>query len=90
MGDTVGKGNEFDQPLEPPARFANKEQLRKMVQEGGRLQWHSRTHKDLTRVDSPSLREEELAVPVEFREMDPKGFHWFAYPHGKHTPEIIA
>src|SRR3972149_637812 len=35
IGDMIGKGNEFDQPVEPPARFASVVQLKTMVKHGG-------------------------------------------------------
>lgn len=86
VGEAIGKGNEFDSAVEPPARFANIDQLKSMVSRGGRLQWHSRTHKDLTTsVDNVKVINEELYVPESIRRIDPKGFSWFAYPHGKHN-----
>ncbi len=88
VGDLVGKDNEFDQPTEPPARFATADQLTSMVQGGGRLQWHTRAHPDLSVLDS-GLLGRELSVPSDIRALDPKGFRWFAYPHGRNPQHVI-
>lgn len=88
VGDLIGKGNEFDQPTEPAARFARTEQLKAMVQRGGRLQWHTRTHKDLALLERGEL-ERELTVPNEIRRLDPDGFRWFAYPHGRNPAPVV-
>ena len=37
---TIGTGNEFD-TVEPYAKFASEEELTEMLQNGGRLQWHT-------------------------------------------------
>jgi glycosyltransferase involved in cell wall biosynthesis len=88
VGDYIGKDNVFDQTVEPPARFASREQLSALVKGGGHLQWHSRSHQDLVAA-SPEILEEELRVPSCIRDLDPQGFKWFAYPHGKSSPQMI-
>ena len=88
IGDMIGKGNEFDQPVEPPARFASVVQLKTMVKHGGRLQWHSRTHQDLSELKKPQL-DSELKVPEQIRDLDAVGFRWFAYPNGRLNPSLI-
>jgi GT2 family glycosyltransferase len=89
VGECIGKDNAFDQAVEPPARFASPEQLCALVQAGGRLQWHSRSHQDLI-VLSPEKLREELSVPDCIRELDPQGFKWFAYPYGNSSPQVNA
>jgi len=89
VGNAIGKGNEFDQPLEPPARFANIKQLSAMVHGGGRLQWHGMSHIDLADISDMEKLDLELTVPHSIKELDPEGFRWFAYPHGNHTPAIL-
>lgn len=89
VGDTVGKDNAFDQHVEPPAMFASKEQLAEMVQAGARLQWHSRTHPDLTLPENRARIDAELDVPADLKRIDPEGFRWFGYPHGKHNKDLI-
>ena len=90
VGDTVGQDNAFDQQVEPPAMFASEAQLAEMVKAGARLQWHSRSHPDLTLPENQGRVEAELDVPPDLRKIDPKGFRWFGYPHGKHTDDLIA
>ena len=87
VGNAVGLGNEFDQSVEPAARFADRAQLGALVQQGGRLQWHSRSHQDLMPLDQGQILH-ELEVPDQLQAIDPQGFKWFAYPHGKSSPEI--
>ncbi|UCH09869.1 MAG: glycosyltransferase [Fidelibacterota bacterium] len=90
VGDTIGKENIFDQKVEPPARFADSEQLGELVRNGGRLQWHSLSHIDLTKESDPSTLEKELQVPEEIRRLDGKGFNWFGYPYGNHDEDLIS
>lgn len=87
-GDFIGQGNEFDQNVEPPAMFAGAEQLREMSKEGGRLQWHSMSHTDLSGTEDIEKWDRELIVPADIRELDKRGFSWFAYPHGRHSPAL--
>lgn len=89
VGDSIGASNEFDQHVEPPARFCSFEQLKTMVGSGGRLQWHSKTHQDLSASSDRRLIEMELAIPPEIRRLDPEGFDWFAYPHGRHSATLM-
>ena len=90
VGDTVGQDNAFDQHVEPPAMFASAQQLTELVQAGGRLQWHSRTHPDLTLAENADLIDAELDVPADLRKLDPQGFKWFGYPHGKHNAALLG
>ena len=89
VGESIGKDNRFDQPVEPQANFCNVNQLKSMVQAGGRLQWHSHTHCDLSAVSNPDLRERELHVPENLKNIDRDGLKWFAYPHGRHNEKLI-
>lgn len=79
IGDHVGGDNAFD-TTEPGARFATRGQLTEMVEAGGRLQWHTNTHADMTTLAQVDA---ELEVPAGLRELDPGGFKWFAYPHDR-------
>jgi len=88
VGESIGKTNEFDQAVEPPASFATESMLKSLVQRGGRLQWHSRTHPRLDLVDIAEV-DLELIVPAALRSLDPCGFRWFAYPHGCHSVQVV-
>ena len=89
VGDHVGGDNAFDQPAEPATRFAERSQLERMVGLGGRLQWHSRTHPDLASLSRPEAISDELTVPDWLRRLDPSGFGWFAYPHGRISEAVL-
>ena len=81
IGNFIGKDNTFDKG-EPQAKFANYDQLKTMVNQGGRLQWHSWSHRDINKVTVREEIELELYIPEDIRQLDPKGFSWFAYPNG--------
>lgn len=87
-GAHVGQGNDFD-ASEPPSRFADRAELAALVSMGGRLQWHSHSHRDLSDVPVRELAD-ELEVPDSLRALDPEGFSWFAYPYGRTNPELTA
>ncbi len=86
IGDTVGKGNEFDK-VEPYAKFASADTLSKLVEGGGRLQWHSKSHARLTGKTSKKLYDDELTIPSKLQKLDEKGFGWYAYPHGERNEQ---
>ena len=88
IGDRIGEDNEFDQHVEPPARFASLDDLDRLVDGGGRVQWHTRTHTDLAALDADALAH-ELTPPDELRERygDPH-LRWFAFPHGRDAARL--
>jgi glycosyltransferase involved in cell wall biosynthesis len=79
--DYIGKNNEFDK-VEPDSQFADQAQLKKLVEFGGRLQWHTKTHRHIKVVKDEEL-EREIICPEKFKSLDPQGFKWFAYAHGE-------
>lgn len=88
-GDTIGGDNAFD-AVEPPARFCTLEQLDDLVAHGGRVQWHTATHRRLLGLDAAELQA-EVAVPAALRaRYGPPHLRWFAYPHGDHGPDAVA
>lgn len=88
IGDHVGGDNAFD-TVEPPARFATLPELQAAEKRGGRIQWHSRSHRTLSGGDLAGI-DRELQVPAELREpFGPGHFRWFAYPHGEHDPTVL-
>jgi peptidoglycan/xylan/chitin deacetylase (PgdA/CDA1 family) len=88
-GDLIGRWNRFD-GSEPLTRISSLPQLAAMAAAGGRLQWHCRTHPDLTRLASDEVLA-ELDVPVELQQrFGPPHLQWLAYPFGAHTPAIVA
>lgn len=51
-----------------------------IVANGGRLQWHTKSHTDLTAAADVAA---EMQVPAELRRLDPLGFNAVAYPYWK-------
>jgi glycosyltransferase involved in cell wall biosynthesis/peptidoglycan/xylan/chitin deacetylase (PgdA/CDA1 family) len=91
VGDYAGKWNDFDQHVEPPARFGSLETLRRLVDAGGRVQWHTRTHCRLDDLpDSDLARELDPGEELRRAFPEPHHFCWFAYPHGKVAPRVKA
>jgi peptidoglycan/xylan/chitin deacetylase (PgdA/CDA1 family) len=87
-GDLVGKWNRFDRS-EPLTRFCGLHHLQAMSAAGGRIQWHTSSHPDLTRL-SEAEAEKEMTVPEALhREFGASHFRWLAYPYGAHSPAIV-
>lgn len=77
----IGKWNHFDRH-EPLTRFLGIEHLNVMVDEGARLQWHGRSHRDFTTL-TPNELSEELSLPDQLRAEFPlPHFSWLSYPYG--------
>lgn len=89
VGAYIGEENKFDQTTEPSVRFVSIEQLKKMVNNGGHLQWHSWSHKPLNELKNIQEIEKEIIIPKFIKEIDPHGFKWFAYPHGDFNDIIL-
>lgn len=89
VGDHIGGDNAFD-TVEPLADFASLEQLEEMARHGGRVQWHTRSHRRMDGLSAADLRD-ELEAPPAIAERFPKPhLDWFAYPHGDHKePAVI-
>ncbi|WP_428225735.1 glycosyltransferase [Flavobacterium sp.] len=86
--DYLGTNNEFDS-VEPNAEFVDLDDLRLLVDNGGRLQWHTKSHPNLKDwVDTERINE-ELIVPDALKEIDTVGFTWFAYPHGEFNEIVV-
>ncbi len=79
--DYIGKGNDFD-TVEPDSQFADISQLKQLVEMGGRLQWHTKTHRKIKAIPDSELKR-EIILPKKFRKIDKNGFKWFAYAHGE-------
>jgi glycosyltransferase involved in cell wall biosynthesis len=88
-GDYIGKNNRWD-INEPYAKFADIDELKKMVKMGARLQWHTKSHPAKNGFESIEQIRSELSVPQYLRKIDPKGFKWLAYPHGNYTSELLS
>ena len=56
----------------------------------GRLQYHTWTHYNLEEINDGQLLESEIKLPDGIKNLDEKGFNWFAYPYGAWNDEIIT
>ena len=65
------------------------EDLRYLVKNGAHLQYHSKSHKDLTTLNSDDEIIAEITCPVYLKELDKNSFKFFAYPYWN-TNEHIA
>ena len=63
--------------------------LQKVVQKGFRLQYHSKTHPDLTAITDLQVLEEEIRIPEFLKEIDNEGFEYFAYPYWVYNDNVI-
>lgn len=90
VGDHIGGDNAFDS-VEPLTRFADHEQLEEMAAHGGRVQWHTRSHRRLDGLSEAELTA-ELEAPADLAGRFPRPhLNWFAYPHGDHQdPGVIG
>jgi glycosyltransferase involved in cell wall biosynthesis len=87
--DYIGKDNSFDSGEDVSAVFTTKAELKQLVEMGGRLQWHTRSHPKLDAIPTDQLQT-ELTIPKNIKQLDPNGFTWVAYPHGSFSDEVLA
>lgn len=86
--DYIGIDNSFD-CSEPLADFVNLEELKFLTEMNGRLQWHTKSHPDLTKEKHLSKIVSELEIPDDLKNLDPQGFKWFAYPYGNFNQIVV-
>jgi GT2 family glycosyltransferase/peptidoglycan/xylan/chitin deacetylase (PgdA/CDA1 family) len=79
IGDHIGGNNSFD-TVEPLTDYCTLDELELIQSSGGRLQWHTRSHRQLDLL-TPEEVEREVTPPTELIERFPHSFKWFAYPH---------
>lgn len=88
IGNRIGGWNHFDRD-EPLTPFFSLDELAKVVELGGRIQWHSQTHPVLTRC-SAAERERELTIPASLQQrFASPHLRWFAYPYGLHDAPLV-
>lgn len=87
-GDHIGCVNAFDE-TEPDARFADTAELAQLVRMGGRIQWHTRSHPDMSALRDPAAIAAELDVPPALAAGE-GACRWFAYPYGRFDERIRA
>lgn len=79
----------FDQGENGNGAFMDREALKMCVNLGGHIQYHTKTHPKLTEIEDREKLEEEIKVPDEIKNIDPKGFEYFAYPFWQYNDRIL-
>jgi len=88
IGDVLSGWNDFD-GSEMKTRFCSLTHLEKMARSGGRMQWHTRTHPQLPRLNDEQM-DAQLTVNSELKSKFPEPhFKWFAYPSGMHDQHSV-
>lgn len=85
----IGLDNSFD-VTEPFAKFVTADELKLLLEYGGRLQWHTKSHLNLKEITDSEIIRSELDIPKRVKELDVKGFKWFAYPHGELNKCVLS
>lgn len=67
----------------------NKKDLEKIIKAGGRLQYHTKSHPDLSLTEDIRKLEDELICPEYLKLLDKNGFEFLAYPFWKYNSETI-
>lgn len=65
--------------------FLNKKDLKKTIKAGGRLQYHTKSHLDLSIIEDEELIKSELICPEYIKQIDKNGFKFLAYPYWKYN-----
>ncbi len=86
--DYLGKDNSFDTG-EPPAEFVSFDDLKTLIDSGARVQWHTKSHRNLKDVEDANIIQDELSIPDYLIGLDNKSFRWFAYPNGDWNETIV-
>jgi peptidoglycan/xylan/chitin deacetylase (PgdA/CDA1 family) len=69
--------------------FMNREDLGKILKNNGHLQYHTKTHPDLTTISDEKTLREEIICPNHIKILDEAGFNFFAYPYWKYNTKIL-
>lgn len=69
--------------------WASVTDLKNIVKKGFRLQYHSKTHPDLSAITDLQVLEEEIRIPEFLKEIDHEGFEYFAYPYWVYNDNVV-
>lgn len=70
--------------------WADIDDLKNIVKNGHRIQYHSKSHKDLTQIQNEDELIKEITPPKFLCEIDPEGMKYFAYPFGVYNKHMVA
>lgn len=69
--------------------YLTRQECQKIKSFGGRLQYHGRSHIDLTTISDDKSLQDEIVLPKDMRALDDTGFNWYAYPFCKTNDNIL-
>ncbi len=69
--------------------FIKTKDLYKIIESNGRLEYHSKSHYNLTEIKEINILEEEISPPEELKLYDENGFKYFSYPYWKYSLSVI-
>lgn len=79
MGNYIGKDNSFNKKM-PLERMCDRTHLSDLVAMGGKIGWHTWSHRNLTKLSYDEILKE--VTP-------PSKMDYFAYPYGKFNKKVI-
>ena len=69
--------------------WADIDDLKNIVNQGHRIQYHSKSHKNLTQIDNQTELIEEIIPPEFLLKTDSEGMEFFAYPYWVYNEQVI-
>lgn len=75
--------------LSSGTRFLSIEDLSYCIQYNGHIQYHSKSHIDLSQINDSENLYEEIVCPAYLKEIDKSGCKFFAYPYWSYNDKVI-
>ena len=69
--------------------FINKNELDSIINNNGRLQYHSYSHKNLTSIEDIAQLEKEIVCPQDLKVEYKNCFEYFAYPYWEYNNAVV-
>lgn len=69
--------------------FIKFKHLNKIIQSNGRLEYHTKSHRNLTEIQNEEELENQICCPEFLKKQDPYGFKFIAYPYWQFNDNVI-
>lgn len=79
----------YDKEEKGDKNFMDKKDLKEVIKAGGRLQYHTKSHPDLSLIEDKEKLKLEIICPEYLKALDKNGFEFLAYPFWKHNCETM-
>lgn len=79
----------YDFYKEQNSPYLNKDDCLKLLTYKANLQYHSKTHLDLSKTSDEKILEDEIICPKELKDLDSSGFKFFAYPFWRFNEKAL-